>query len=60
MRPFRSMLRDTAGATAIEYALVAALMSIVVVAAFSLLDTPINGLFGGIVAHFQSVDTFVD
>jgi len=54
------MLRDTAGATAIEYALVAALMSIVVVAAFSLLDTPINGLFGGIVAHFQSVDTFVD
>jgi len=60
MNAFKSIFRDAEGATAVEYALVAALMSVVVVSAFVLLDSPVNGLFGGIVAHFESVGTFLD
>lgn len=39
-------LRDQSGATAVEYGLIAALMSVIVVAAVPLLRDPLIGLFG--------------
>lgn len=48
-------LNDQTGATAIEYALTAALLAIVVIAAVSFLHNPVNGLFGGIVQHFEDI-----
>jgi pilus assembly protein Flp/PilA len=39
-------LGDETGATAVEYGLIAALMSVIVVAAVQLLRDPLIGLFG--------------
>ncbi|MBW8860538.1 MAG: Flp family type IVb pilin [Caulobacter sp.] len=39
-------LRDQSGATAVEYGLIAALMSVIVVAAVPLLRDPLIALFG--------------
>ncbi|WMT92401.1 Flp family type IVb pilin [Pelagibacterium sp. H642] len=46
---------DQSGATAVEYGLIAALLALIVLAAISILDSPVNGLFGGIIEHFESI-----
>ncbi len=59
-RQVRNFLCDTNGATAIEYALLAALLSIVVIGAITLLGDPVRGLFGGVADHFDAAPTFMD
>lgn len=44
-RLFKEFIADESGATAIEYGLIAALISIVLVAAFTSLQTKIEGTF---------------
>lgn len=46
---------DQSGATAVEYGLIAALLATVVITAVSFLDDPVNGMFGGIVQHFNNI-----
>ena len=46
MSRIRYLLRCTAGATSIEYAAVASLMSIVAITAMSAIGTSVGGLFG--------------
>jgi len=48
-------LNDQSGATAIEYGLMAALLAVVVIMAVSYLDSPVNGMFGGIAQHFEDI-----
>jgi pilus assembly protein Flp/PilA len=40
------LLRDETGATAVEYGLIAALMSVIVLVAVQLLREPLAGVFG--------------
>ncbi|MFL6843996.1 MAG: Flp family type IVb pilin [Allosphingosinicella sp.] len=48
MRQLRSILRDRRGGTAIEYALVAALIAIAAIAAFKNLGTQIDNTLGNV------------
>ena len=52
MRPFRTILRDRRGGTAIEYALVAALIATAAIIAFKNLgtqiDTTLNNVHGAV------------
>ena len=41
----KSLIRDESGATAIEYALIAGLVSIAIIAALTLLGTNLSNLF---------------
>lgn len=50
---------DTSGATAVEYALICALVSVVVVSALTSLNDPVNGLFGSVIDQFNAVETFM-
>ena len=50
MRLFRLLARDPRGATAIEYGLLAALISIALVAAFNRLGLSLAGIFEAIAA----------
>ena len=50
MRYLRNLLRDSRGATAIEYGLLAALISIALVAAFNRLGLSLAGIFETIAA----------
>lgn len=45
---FSRCVRDEHGATAIEYALTAGLISIVIVAAVTTIGTSLNGMFGAV------------
>ncbi|WP_196259947.1 Flp family type IVb pilin [Pelagibacterium limicola] len=54
-RAVKRMLADESGATAIEYGLIAALLSIIVLAAVSLINTPVGGLFGRIPEYFSNI-----
>jgi pilus assembly protein Flp/PilA len=45
MRHFRTILRDRRGGTAIEYALVAALIAVAAIVAFRNLGTQVNNTF---------------
>lgn len=60
MRDIKGFASDTSGATAVEYALICALISIVVIAAMISLNDPVNGLFGSVVERFNSVETFMN
>ncbi len=52
MKNFLSrFLTDERGATAIEYGLIAALISIVIIASLKLLGTKLSGTFAGIAAN---------
>lgn len=55
MGSIKRYLRNAEGATAIEYGLIAAILAVVVIAAVSLLDSPVNGMFGSIVEHFEDI-----
>ena len=50
MRHLRNLLREAKGATAIEYGLLAALISIALVAAFNRLGLSLAGIFETIAA----------
>ena len=47
MRKLRAFLRDTCGATSIEYAMIAAVISIVIVAGASTIGSRLNAKFLG-------------
>ena len=49
-------LRDEEGATAIEYGLIAGLVSIAIIVALGALGTEISGLFGRITAVLEGVE----
>ncbi|PVM91383.1 Flp family type IVb pilin [Caulobacter radicis] len=53
-RLFGRFLQDDRGATAIEYGLIAALISVVVVAVVPLLGPPLKALFEGAVGRLES------
>jgi pilus assembly protein Flp/PilA len=53
-RFIRRFLSDETGATAIEYGLIAALMSVIVVAAVQTLREPLVGLFGRVGAQLET------
>lgn len=53
---FDRFIGNTAGATAIEYGLIAALLATIVLTALTFLNDPVNGLFGGIVELFQEIN----
>jgi pilus assembly protein Flp/PilA len=50
LQDLRKLLRDASGATAIEYGLLAALISIALVAAFNRLGLSLTGIFETIAA----------
>ena len=50
---FKTLMRDESGTTAIEYALVAGLMSIAIIASLSLLNTNLSTIFGNISAKLE-------
>ena len=45
---FQSLIRDESGATAIEYGLIAALVSVAIIVALGALGTSLSDLFTGI------------
>lgn len=47
-------VRDESGATAIEYALIAALMAVVIIAAVGILKPALEGSFTSIAGHLTS------
>lgn len=57
MLTLRRFLQDESGATAIEYALIAALMAVAVISAFTLLGDDIETAFGDIGDCLTSPDT---
>ncbi len=50
MRLFRQVMSDTCGATAIEYGLIAAIMSVALIAGFGALSTSVQGVFETVTA----------
>jgi pilus assembly protein Flp/PilA len=48
----RSTLRDDAGATAIEYSLIAGLIAVGIIAALTVLGTGVQGILNSIVSAF--------
>ena len=48
MSIFKSLIRDTRGATVIEYALIATLISVVIFASALAIGTSISGTFGSV------------
>jgi pilus assembly protein Flp/PilA len=54
VRFFQAFLKNDRGATAIEYGLIAALISVVVVAAVPLLGPPLIAAFEGVRDHLNT------
>jgi pilus assembly protein Flp/PilA len=50
LRFFRSLLRDESGATAIEYGLIAALISVAIIAAVTSVGTSLTATFNSVAA----------
>ncbi|MCW5744925.1 MAG: Flp family type IVb pilin [Alphaproteobacteria bacterium] len=48
MSMFRKLIKDEAGATAIEYGLIAALISVAAIAAFSLVGTNLGTMMNNV------------
>ncbi len=57
MNLFHRFVRDETGATAIEYALIAALMAVVVVAGINFVGTPLKATFQKIGACLANTTT---
>jgi pilus assembly protein Flp/PilA len=49
-----NLLRDESGATAIEYGLIAALISVVIIAAITLVGSNLSSVFNKIATDLQS------
>ncbi len=54
MRNFANLLRDESGATAIEYGLIAALISVVIITAVTLVGTNLSNTFNTIASKLGS------
>jgi pilus assembly protein Flp/PilA len=54
MRFVSKLLRDENGATAIEYGLIAALISVVIIAAITLVGSQLSGVFGSIASALSA------
>ena len=53
MSMFRKLINDEAGATAIEYGLIAALISVAAITAFSTVGTKLSGLMTTVSGKLQ-------
>jgi pilus assembly protein Flp/PilA len=53
MSTFRRFLKDESGATAIEYGLIAALVSVAIIGALSLLGDELNTTFRAVATNLQ-------
>jgi pilus assembly protein Flp/PilA len=53
MSKFRNLLNDEAGATAIEYGLIAALISVAAITAFSLVGSKLSTLMTSVSSKLQ-------
>jgi pilus assembly protein Flp/PilA len=51
---FSNMMRDESGATAIEYGLIAALISVVIIAAISLVGTKLSSVFNTVAGKLST------
>ena len=54
MSKFVNFLREDSGATAIEYALIAASMGVTLIGAMPLLASAVTSTFGSLAAHIAS------
>ena len=54
MQILANLLRDDDGATAIEYGLIAALISVVIITAVTLVGSQLSGVFNGIATALSS------
>jgi pilus assembly protein Flp/PilA len=54
MRVLSNLLRDDNGATAIEYGLIAALISVVIIAAVTLVGSNLSGVFASIASSLST------
>jgi pilus assembly protein Flp/PilA len=54
MRIIANLLRDESGATAIEYGLIAALISVVIIAAVTLVGSNLQGVFSSIASALSA------
>jgi pilus assembly protein Flp/PilA len=54
MRFVAKLLRDESGATAIEYGLIAALISVVIIAAVTLVGSNLQGVFSSIASALSA------
>jgi pilus assembly protein Flp/PilA len=52
---FRSFIADESGATAIEYGLIAALVSVAAIVSLQTMGTSLSGMFGKVSSVLQSV-----
>ncbi len=52
---FRKFAADETGATAIEYALIAAIISVAIVSSLKLVRTALNSNLGSVVSGFNSI-----
>jgi pilus assembly protein Flp/PilA len=50
---FKTFLRDTRGATAIEYGLIAALIAVAIIGGVSAVGTNLSGTFASVAAGLQ-------
>ena len=56
---FKELYEDQSGATAIEYGLIAALVSVAAIAALTALGTSLNSIFGTVATTLNAADTNV-
>ena len=54
MRFFNALMRDESGATAIEYGLIAALISVVIIGAVTLVGSNLSGTFATIASKLST------
>lgn len=54
MNNFRKFLRDDSGATAIEYGMIAALISVVIIASVKIVGTQLSTAFGNVASSLQA------
>lgn len=51
---FKRFVKDESGATAIEYALIAAVMAVLLLTVFGLIDEPMNDAFDNIAEQLEN------
>lgn len=54
-RTIRALARDRRGATAIEYSIIAAIMTLAVFAAFGVIQAPLTAIFQAIADKFSAL-----
>ena len=57
---FKNMIRDEAGATAIEYGLIAALIAVAAITALSTVGTQLNTTFTGVGGALTTANAEID